>query len=55
MTRAQDRHALAWALLALTLLLGSVLGWSARVGWDRARPVVQAVAGACVEGMEGER
>mgnify|MGYP001576920909 FL=1 len=55
MTHAQDRHALAWVLLALTLLLGSVLGWSARVGWEQMRPVVQAVVGQCVGASMEER
>ena len=53
MSRAQDRHALAWVLLALTLLLGSVLGWSARVGWEHVRPVMERVMGTCVGAMEG--
>ena len=55
MTHAQDRHALAWAMLALTLFLGGVLGWSARVVWQQARPVVQAVVGQCVETIGVER
>ena len=51
MTHAQDRHAHAWAMLALTLFLGGVLGWSARVVWQQARPVV----GQCVETIGVER
>ena len=51
MTRASDRLFLAWALLALTLFLGVVLGWSARVGWQQTRPVVERMVGPCVEAL----